>query len=197
MKNQGYLAFLFASLAACTIASTDVVTNENMTAPATASTLVSRGSAQQQHQQLELLTNQQLTEIAAAAAASRGVTLPVQKVFLRHRRTTTLQKQDQVENLEDLYEETEEVQKERALRFDHVLDGKLEKFLDKTLDAIDDHPPLLDQFSMPLLGMGPFGLGLGRPRGGRSRKNGGGSDNQRRDVELQGMVLKQRGAEEA
>lgn len=185
MKIQGYLALLVGSVAAST---THTSSDEKLTAEVSASMAAAavtfsfvRGANLQQIQ-----SKQQLNEIAAAAAASRGVTLPVQQTQVLHRHRRTKQEGDQVESFEDLDNDAEEAQKKRSLgKLTIELDHELGKFFKKTLkniqDSNDERPPLFAQFSMPLLGTGPFGLAGGKPRGGRFRKNGGGNGQRRED----------------
>lgn len=139
-----------------------------------------------------------LSQIAADAAARRGATLQiVPSAKLRLLRATSnaatavKNSQDRHKLKNDNHHEifAAQQQNRRHLRTNLVeLNAKVDKFFDKTLDEFNDgdrdRPPVFRQFSMPILGLGPFGLALGRPRGGRFRKDGGGDEDRRRTTEI-------------
>jgi hypothetical protein len=138
----------------------------------------------------EMQNNHELAQLAAAAAAvtaganrdsEQHPPTPQQTTLVRRRRVV---EEGNAEKIDGTHETSPELQEQRNLRGEPVFEGKTGKFFDKTLEDYrsghGDRRPLFRQFSMPLLGMGPFGLALGRPRGGRFRKHGGDHDNERR-----------------
>jgi hypothetical protein len=204
MKIYGYLAFLVSSFtlvsADPTLVSADPTSSSAAVATMTAkdpSVIAPVGVSSISASAIpvpvldlsqEMQGNHELAQLAAAAAAtaaaSRGTELPPtpqQTTLVRRRRTV---EEGNAEKIDGAHEKSRELQEQRNLRGEPVFGGKTGKFFDKTLEDYrnghGDRRPLFRQFSMPLLGMGPFGLALGRPRGGRFRKQGGGHDNERR-----------------
>jgi hypothetical protein len=197
MKIYGYFAFLVTSF---TLVSADPTSNSAEVAAMTAkdpaviapvgvsSLGVSTITVPLLDFSQEMQGNHELAQLTAAAsataAANRGAELPPtpqQTTLVRRRRTA---EEGNAEKIDGTHEKSRELQEQRNLRGEPVFGGKTGKFFDKTLEDYrsghEDRRPLFRQFSMPLLGMGPFGLALGRPRGGRFRKHGGGNDNERR-----------------